>query len=72
MFTIYREAFPPAQKPDRIGILFAHKNSDFYAISLTKRICAARISKLESHISHSVHSIPYSLLCRHKKLFGKV
>ena len=72
MFTIYRIAFPPAQKPYRIGIQFTHKNGDFEAISLTERICAARISKLESHISDSVHSIPDSLLFRHKKLFGIV
>ena len=68
MFTIYREAFPPAQKPYRIGILFTHKNGDFYAISLTERICATPISKLESHISDMCsHSISDSLLCRHKK-----
>ena len=72
MFTIKREAFPPAQKPYRIGILSTHKNGDFYAISLTERICAAQISKLESHIWDSVHSVLYSLLCRHKKLFGIV
>ena len=72
MFTIKREAFPPPQKPYWTGILFTHKNGDFYAISLTERICAAPISKLESHISDSVHRIPDSLLCRHKKLFGIV
>ena len=72
MFTIYRIAFPPEKKPYWTGILFTHKNGDFYAISLTERISAARICKLESHISDSVHSIPYSLLCRGKKLFGIV
>ena len=72
MFTIYRIAFPPPQKPYWTGILSTHKNGDFYAIALTKRICAARLCKLKSHISDSFHRIPYSLLCRHKKLFGIV
>ena len=41
----------PTRKRYRIGLLFAHKNGDFGAISVTERSCAALISKVESDIS---------------------
>ena len=44
-------AYAPARKPYRIGLLFTHKNRDFGAISVTERICAVPISKVEIHIS---------------------
>ena len=40
---LYRIAFPPARKPYRVGLLFAHKNGDFGEISVTERSCAALI-----------------------------
>ena len=45
-------AFAPAQKPNRIGLLLTHKNGNFGAISVTERIFAALISKVESHLSY--------------------
>ena len=51
MFTLYRIAFTPTRKPNRIGLLFTPKNFDFCKISVTERRCAAPISKMESHIS---------------------
>ena len=51
MFTLYRIAFAPARRPYQIGLLFTHKSGDFGVISVTERSCAARISKVESHIS---------------------
>ena len=51
MFTLYRKALAPAQKPDQIGLLFTHKNGDIGAISVGERGCATPISKEESHIS---------------------
>ena len=50
MFTLYLIAFTPPRKPYRIGLLFTLKNSDFGAISVTKRSCAAPISKVQSYI----------------------
>ena len=44
------DSFTPAQKPFRIGLFLTHKNGDFDAISVTERSCAARISKVKSHI----------------------
>ena len=44
-------ALARARKSYQIGLLFTHKNSDFGAISVTERSCAAPISKVESHIS---------------------
>ena len=43
MFTVYRIGFAPARKPYRIGLLFTHKNSDFFAISVLKgaKLCRA-------------------------------
>ena len=68
MFTINRIAFPPTRKPYWTGILFTHENGDFDAISLTERICATPISKVNSHISDMCsHSISDSLSCRQKK-----
>ena len=45
-------ALAPKRNRYRIVFLFTHKNGDFGAISVTKRIWAAPISKLsgESHI----------------------
>ena len=50
-FRNFTVAFALALKPYRIGLVFTHKNSDSGAISVTKRSCAATISKAESHIS---------------------
>ena len=51
MFTLYRIAFPPSQKPYRIGLLLrSRRKDDFCTISVTERSCAALISKMESHI----------------------
>ena len=41
----------PARKPNRKGLLFTHEKSDFGAISMTERSCAAQISKLKRYIS---------------------
>ena len=49
--TLYQVAFTPAQKRYWIGLLFTNKNGDLGAISVTERCCAARISKVDSHIS---------------------
>ena len=43
MFTVYRIPFAPARKPDRIGLLFTHKNRDLCVISVTDRSCLAPI-----------------------------
>ena len=52
MFTLCRIALLSARKPSRIaGLLFTYKNDDFGAVSVTKLICAAPISKVERHIS---------------------
>ena len=41
-----------AEAAYRIGLLFTHKNGDFFPISVTERSCAEpTISKVESHIS---------------------
>ena len=45
------DSFCTGTKPHLKGLLFTHKNSDFGAISVKERSCAALISKLESHIS---------------------
>ena len=44
-------AYAPGRKPYRIGLLFTHKNRDFGEISVSERICAAPISKVQIHIS---------------------
>ena len=44
------DSFAPARNPYLTRLLFTHKNNDFGAISVTKRSCAAPISKGESHI----------------------
>ena len=49
--TLYRIAFVPAQKPYWIRLLFTHEKGDFGVFSVMERSCAARISKVESHIS---------------------
>ena len=36
---------------DRVSVPNTHKNGDFGEISITKRSCAAPVSKVESHIS---------------------
>ena len=54
LHTLYRIAVVQTRRtiPDRIGLLFRHENSDFGAISVTKRGCGtAPISKVERHIS---------------------
>ena len=51
MLTLCRIAFAPVRKLYRIGLLFTHKDTDFGAISVTERSCAAPISKVKSHIS---------------------
>ena len=35
MFTLYQIPVAPVREPYRIGLLLAHKNSDFGAISVT-------------------------------------
>ena len=51
LFTPYRIRFAPERKPYRIGILYTRNNhDDFGAKSVTKRTCAAPISKVERHI----------------------
>ena len=50
IFTLHRVPFAPARKLYRIGALFAHKNGDFDAISVTKRSDTAPISKKELYI----------------------
>ena len=55
----------------RIGLLYTNKNGgDFGANSVTKRNCAAPISKVESHISdrciHNIY-IPDCFWCWHEK-----
>ena len=59
--------FAPAQKPYRIGILSTRKNSDFGAISVTERSCAAPIPKVERHISDSCSYLPDSLFAPAQK-----
>ena len=49
--TTYRIAFAPAQKPYRRGLLFTYKDGDLGVFSVMEPSCAARISKVESHIS---------------------
>ena len=60
----------------RIGLLYTNKNGgDFDAHSVTKRNCAAPISKVESHISNRcIHNIyiPDCFWCWHEKQFGVV
>ena len=51
LFTLYWRGFSPPRKPCLIRLLFTHKNGDFGAVSVTKRSCAAPVSKVESHIS---------------------
>ena len=51
LYTIPHSFFAPPRKPFRIGILFAHKDGDFGAISGTERKSAAPISKVKRHIS---------------------
>ena len=42
----------PGNEVDRAGLLcFSYKNRDFGALSVTKRSCAAPISRVEPHIS---------------------
>ena len=53
MFILYQTPIATARKPYRIEPLFTHNNSDFGAISITKRSRAATISKVESQISDS-------------------
>ena len=60
----------------RIGLLYTNKNGgDFGANSVTKRNCAAPISKVESHISdrciYNIY-IPDCFWCWHEKQFGVV
>ena len=53
MFTLLWIAFEPTRNiPNRASpLLFTHKNGDCGVISVTKRSCAAPISKVERHIS---------------------
>ena len=44
MYTLYRTAFAPAQKPWRVRLLFTLKNGDFDATSVTEGSCTVRIS----------------------------
>ena len=48
MFTLYRVPFTPARKPYAIGLMFTDKKSDFGAISVTERSCAAAIFELKT------------------------
>ena len=50
-FSLHRIALARARKSYQIGHLLTHTNSDFGAIYMTERSCAAQISKKESHIS---------------------
>ena len=56
-------------RPDT-GLLFTHKNRDFSAVSVTERICAALISKVESHIIIGVRTIPHCFSWRREKTSG--
>ena len=51
---------------NQIRLLFAHKNGDFSAISVTKRSCAVPISNVESHILDRCSYYAGKLLCRHE------
>ena len=51
MFTLCRIVFAPPRKSYRLRLLFTHNNGDFGAISVTKRSCAAPISKVERDIA---------------------
>ena len=51
LLILHRVIFALAWKPYWIGLLFTHENGVFGAISVTERSYAARISKVESHIS---------------------
>ena len=55
------------------GLMFAHRNGDFTAISVTERSRTAPISKVESHISDSFsYYRSDSFSCEHEKLSGIV
>ena len=70
-FTSYRIAFAPARKPYRIGLLYTRNNyDDFGAKSVTKRTCAAPISKWRVTYRRGVHTIRDSFSCQRKKLSG--
>ena len=45
LYSLCRVAFTTARKPYRIWLQFTNKDTDFGAISLTERSCAAPISK---------------------------
>ena len=62
----------PAQKPYRIRLLFTHENGDFGVFSVMERSCAARISKVESHISDRCSYYTGELLVSARKVFGIV
>ena len=67
MFTLVCPiAFAPAPEPHRIGLLFTHNNSDFVTIFVTKRSCAAPISK--SGASH-IGQVLYHTILQCEQLF---
>ena len=70
MFTLYRIVFGPTQKPYRIGLLFTQENSDFGAISVTEQSFATPISKVRSHISDDVYTIPVAFRAENFGLKG--
>ena len=67
--TLYRIAFVPVQKLYRIRLLFTHENGDFGVFSVMDRSCAARISKVESHISDRCSYYTGELLVSARKVF---
>ena len=71
MFTPYGIAFAQARKPYRLGLLFTNRNSDFGAIFVTERSCAAVISQVESDndMSDSVHTQLWIAFCAGTKSY---
>ena len=52
----YRIVHTPTRKPQRIRLLFTHKNGDYGEISVTERRCAASILLVDRHISYRAFS----------------
>ena len=68
IITLYRTEFAPAQKPYRTGLLFAHKNGDFGAVSVTSEAVSRRSLKWKVTYRISFRTAPDTLSLRHEKL----
>ena len=72
MLKLYQKAYESARKPDRVGFLITRKNSDFCAISVTERGCAAPISSDQHQFSpNNIHRLSSATSIRINQMIRK-